>query len=165
MTGIAATMTWVLTAAVAAAAMELWAGLIHGAGWHGPMWPMHYSHHNPTGKFEANDVLSMSHAPIAMALIIYGCEAAPGLSTNLAFGVGIGMTFFGFSYLLVHDGYVHGRLPVGWLDRFTYFRRVRAWHRVHHATDERPYGFFAPPLRWGHPSEQRAEWSQEGPAT
>ena len=154
-------MTWMLAAVAGAVATELWAGLIHGSGWHGPLWFMHRSHHHPKGPLEANDALSFSHAPIAIVLIVYGCEAAPGFLTDAAFGFGLGMTFFGLSYLLVHDGFVHGRLPMGWLARFDYFRKVRAWHRVHHSTGEVPYGFFAPPLRWGHPSDHSAFASRE----
>ena len=92
-------------------------------------------------------MLSASHAPIAIVLIVYGCEATPALSTTLAFGVGMGMTLFGLSYLVVHDGFVHRRLPVSFLGRFTYFRKVRAHHNIHHAKGGAPYGFFLPPLR------------------
>ena len=140
-------LLWIATALLVAFLMELWAGFVHGVVWHGSLWSMHRSHHEPTGPWEWNDVLSASHAPIAIVLIVYGCEAAPALSTTLAFGVGIGMTLFGVSYAVVHDGFVHKRLPVAFLGRWSYFRRVRAYHKVHHIKGGAPYGFFLPPLR------------------
>jgi beta-carotene 3-hydroxylase len=140
-------LIWIATALFVAFLMELWAGFVHGQMWHGFLYRMHRSHHETTGPFEWNDVLSASHAPIAIVLIVYGCEATPALSTTLAFGVGMGMTLFGLSYLVVHDGFVHRRLPVSFLGRFTYFRKVRAHHNIHHAKGGAPYGFFLPPLR------------------
>jgi beta-carotene 3-hydroxylase len=47
--------------------------------------------------------------------------------------------------VVVHDGLVHGRLPVGFLRRSAYLRRVVAAHRVHHARGGAPYGLFLGP--------------------
>ena len=55
------------------------------------------------------------------------------------------MTVFGFAYIIVHDGLVHGRLPVQGLAKFRYLRQVRNAHRVHHLTGEAPYGLFYGP--------------------
>ena len=54
------------------------------------------------------------------------------------------MTLFGLSYVIVHDGLVHGRLPVAFLERWGYLRRVARCHRVHHGTRAggAPYGLF-----------------------
>lgn len=137
---------WIPVAIAIALAMEPWAALLHGRVWHHRLWPVHRSHHRPRrGRFEANDALSALHAPIAIALILYGCRAAPSVLREIAFGIGIGMTAFGLAYVVGHDGFVHGRLPVAWLARFQYFARVRDAHRVHHQRGEAPYGFFAGP--------------------
>ena len=137
---------WAPTAIVVAVAMELWAALLHGRVWHTILWRIHRSHHRVRrGRFEANDALSMLHAPIAIAAILYGCRAEPGALREIVFGVGIGMSAFGVAYLVVHDGLVHGRLPVAALGRLRYFARVRDAHLVHHAHAGGPYGLFLGP--------------------
>lgn len=136
----------VLSAVVAACLMEPWARVLHGRIWHGAMWGVHASHHAPrTGRFERNDVLSALHAPIAMGLVVGGCQLVPRPVGAVLIGIGVGMTLFGLAYLVVHDGLVHGRLPVGFLAKHPYFKRVRAAHLVHHAKGEAPYGLFRGP--------------------
>lgn len=133
------------TAVLAACALEPWARLLHGRFWHGPLWGVHASHHEPRqGRFERNDALSGLHAPLAMVLVVVGCQL-PGATGAILVGAGVGMTAFGFAYLVVHDGLVHERLPVAFLLRFAYFRRIRAAHRVHHARGAEPYGLFRGP--------------------
>ena len=134
-------------ALLVACAMELWAGLLHGKVWHGILWVIHRTHHRKnTGRWETNDFLSVLHAPIAVALILYGCRGPAGIWREVLFGVGIGMTLFGISYLIVHDGLVHGRLPVAGLSRFAYLREIVAAHRFHHTKNGAPYGLFLGPF-------------------
>ncbi len=145
---LAHALLWLPIAAVTAVAMDLWAALLHGRVWHAWMWPVHRSHHQPRrGSFEANDALSVLHAPLAIALLLWGCASRPTVLREVAFGVGLGMSVFGLAYLVVHDGLVHGRLPVRVLLRLAYFRSVVRAHRVHHATIPAgpPYGFFLGP--------------------
>ncbi len=135
-----------ITAVVVAGAMEPWARLLHGRIWHGALWSVHASHHAPrSGRFERNDVLSGLHAPIAMVLIIAGCQLVPSTWGAVMIGAGSGMTLFGLAYLVVHDGIVHKRLPVGFLAQLRYFKRVRAAHLVHHSRGGVPYGLFRGP--------------------
>lgn len=140
-------VVWLPLALAVAVFMELWAMLLHGRIWHSLLWKLHRSHHQKRrGVFERNDALSVLHAPIAIVLIIYGCEAAPSLFRECAFGVGIGMSMFGVAYLIVHDGLVHGRLPVEALAKIPYFAAVRDAHRLHHKKGARgPYGLFLGP--------------------
>lgn len=139
-------------ALVTAVLMDLWAMLLHGRVWHKWMWPIHASHHTArAGRFEANDLLSSLHAPIAIGLIVHACESskvAPSLLASIELGVGLGMTLFGVSYVLVHDGVVHRRLPVGFLRRAPFLRAVIRAHLVHHTGVEGgvPYGLFFGPL-------------------
>jgi beta-carotene 3-hydroxylase len=162
-------LVWVPVALFVAIAMDLWAALLHRRAWHGWLWTVHRSHHvqrRNGAHFEANDALSMLHAPVAITLILVGCCAAPGVAREVAFGVGAGMSFFGVAYLVVHDGLVHGRLPVAWLRRLPYLRKVARAHRVHHAggAGGPPYGLFFGPwelarravLTRGRPSTARA---------
>jgi beta-carotene 3-hydroxylase len=132
---------WALAALAALGFMEAWAALLHGRVWHALLWALHKSHHRPRrGRFEANDLLSATHAPVAL-----GCVGPPGAPRDLAYGWGIGMSAFGLLYFTFHDGLVHGRLPVRGLLRF---RLVRLWHDahlVHHRRGRGPYGFFYVP--------------------
>jgi beta-carotene 3-hydroxylase len=144
---IAHALVWTPTAICLAVAMDFWAAFLHGRVWHSWLWSIHRSHHEPRrgdARFERNDALSLLHAPIAVALILYGCRATPSVAREVAFGVGIGMSVFGLSYLVVHDGLVHGRLPVQWLLRVRYFRHIARAHRVHHANVAAgaPFGLF-----------------------
>lgn len=137
---------WLAVGLPVAVAMEFWARVLHGRIWHRWLWWMHASHHVPRlGRFELNDLLSGTHAPIAIVLIIYGCEATPGVGREVAFGIGCGMTLFGLSYLLVHDGLVHERLPMKFFLRWRFFRRVRGAHLHHHRFHGVPYGLFFGP--------------------
>ncbi|WP_437906925.1 beta-carotene hydroxylase [Sorangium sp. So ce327] len=138
---------WIGTALAAFAIMEVWAALLHGKVWHHALWRIHRTHHaKRRGAFEQNDALAFLHAPIAAGLIMYGSWGAPGPLREAAFGFGLGMTAFGLAYVLVHDGLVHGRLPVSGLARIPYLARVRDAHRVHHGTGGPPYGLFLGPL-------------------
>jgi len=140
-------LVWLPVAVVVAVGMDFWAALLHGRVWHAWLWKVHRSHHAPRpagSRLEANDLLSVLHAPVAIALVIYGCRASEGSLREVAFGFGIGMTVFGLAYLVVHDGLVHGRMPVSALLRFRYLRGVARAHRVHHVgpAGGTPYGLF-----------------------
>lgn len=137
--------TGVVVALVVAALMEPWARLLHGKVWHRSLWSVHRSHHSRRkGWFERNDALSAAHAPIAMVLIMVGCNLH-GFAAAATIGLGVGMTVFGLAYFVMHDGFVHGRLPVRFLSRYAWLERVRVAHAVHHARGEAPYGFFLGP--------------------
>jgi beta-carotene 3-hydroxylase len=125
-----------------AALMELWAMWLHGALWHGLLWPAHRSHHVPRrGPLEFNDLFAALHAAVAMGFVMAGLE----WRVWPAAAVGFGMTLFGVAYFVVHDGLIHGRLPVAFLERSTWLRRVRDAHLVHHARTGGPYGLFLGP--------------------
>ncbi|MEE2786747.1 MAG: sterol desaturase family protein [Myxococcota bacterium] len=131
-------LIWVASAAL----MEWWSMVVHGRVWHRRLWWGHKSHHRPrSGVFELNDIFAVFHAALAIFLIVYGFEAGPGLEYMIAFG--FGMTTFGIAYFIVHDGFIHERLPVSFLAKSAYLRRVRNAHRVHHRRDhDGPYGLF-----------------------
>jgi beta-carotene 3-hydroxylase len=163
---VSSALLWVAVALVVAAAMEPWAMLLHGCVWHHRLWFIHRSHHRDRrGRFEHNDALSALHAPVAIALILHGCAAAPGLLRDVTFGAGLGMTLFGLAYVIVHDGLVHGRLPAGWLARIPYFARVRDAHRVHHERGGRaPFGLFLGPYELARSAKREAGASSHGRA-
>lgn len=140
-----ATLLGAAVAVIVGCAMEPWARLLHGRVWHQSLWGVHRSHHSRRrGRFEKNDALSAAHAPVAMLLVMLGCNLHGGWAA-VAIGTGAGMTAFGIAYVVVHDGLVHGRLPVAFLARSAWLRRIRDAHAVHHARGAAPFGFFLGP--------------------
>ncbi len=146
-------------AAIVAALMEPWARVLHGGVWHSALWSIHRSHHEPRhGRFERNDVLSAVHAPVAIVLILVGSQLPRALPSALCLGVGAGMTAFGLAYVLIHDGLVHGRLPVGRrrLLRLRWLREIRRAHVVHHSLGGVPYGLFRGPAELNAEHDRRS---------
>ena len=124
--------------------MEVWSLVVHKWLWHRSLWWGHESHHVETpGYFEKNDLFAIVHAVIAAPMIYFGML----LGHHWMAGLGFGMTAFGVCYAVVHDGLVHGRLPVQFLARIPYLRRVRNAHKAHHGKDPHtpPYGLFLGP--------------------
>ena len=135
---------WIPTTLVVALLMEPWSRVVHNHIWHGFLWRVHRSHHRLQPGWEANDIFGILHAIPAAAMIVWG-TLGPTIFRQVVFGIGLGMTFFGLSYMLVHDGYIHGRLPMGFLHRFARMRRIKHAHGVHHQTNRAPYCLFLGP--------------------
>ncbi|MGB0638037.1 MAG: beta-carotene hydroxylase [Myxococcota bacterium] len=134
---------WIIVGIAVAALMEPWSKIVHGKVWHRQLWGVHRSHHVvPRQGFETNDLLAMTHAPIAIALILYGCIADPSVHREIAYAIGLGMTAFGILYTVFHEGVCHERLPVAGLRRWTWVENLRKAHMIHHHTDGPPYGLF-----------------------
>ena len=132
-----------ILAVMAACGMELWARVVHRRLWHGPLWFIHASHHAEDGRvLEWNDLFVIAHMPPGVLLIVLGLSLE-GILASAALGLGLGVSAFGVGYALVHDGFVHQRLPLGVLRRSRYLRRVRAAHLAHHhSVHGPPYGLF-----------------------
>lgn len=141
-----APLWWALAAIPAFAIMEPWSRLVHDKLWHGPLWSVHRTHHEPrTGRFEANDLFVLAHAVAVAPVFGLAAVLPPSILRELVFGAAIGVSLFGVSYALLHDGLVHGRLPVGLLRRWRWLRRLEGAHRAHHAIGAAPFGFFLGP--------------------
>ncbi len=126
--------------------MEFYARWAHKFFWHDNEWgwALHASHHRPrTGPFEANDIFAVANAVPALSLCIYGFLNA-GLVPAMSWGLGLGITLFGWMYMFVHDGLVHKRFPVGPLAELPYLRRVACAHQIHHSNkfEGVPFGLF-----------------------
>ena len=122
--------------------MEVFARLLHEYIWHGPLWFIHRSHHEESeGFFEANDIFAVFYGVLSMGMIAYGSE----YSVPLCSGIGAAIAVFGIAYLLVHDGYMHDRLPMSFLGRISFFRKLKAMHILHHRKNQAPYGLFWAP--------------------
>jgi beta-carotene 3-hydroxylase len=123
----------VIIAIAAFVLMEFWAAFIHRTVYHGALWSIHRSHHRARreGMFETNDIFVLAHAAAATGVILAGLQLElPALTA-----AGAGITVYGILYALVHDGFIHGRLPLSWLGRWRLFRSLRDDHLYHHAGD------------------------------
>ena len=112
--------------------MEMYARYAHRILWHEfqPGWALHKSHHEPrTGPFEANDIYAVMNAVPAIALCAFGF-LTPGITGGICFGLGLGITLFGISYMFVHDGMIHRRFPVGPIADLPYLKRMAVAHQV-----------------------------------
>ncbi|WP_375396022.1 sterol desaturase family protein [uncultured Sphingomonas sp.] len=137
-------------ALAALAAMEGVAYVAHRWVMHGLMWGLHRSHHSPrAGVFEANDWFAVMGALPAIALIFAGTVLGWG---SALMWVGVGVTGYGMIYFGFHDVIVHRRVPVSWVPRGRYMKRIVQAHRLHHVVETKAgtvsFGFiYAPPVR------------------
>lgn len=116
--------------------MEFVAWSAHKYLMHGLLWFLHRSHHDPAhrhGFFERNDFFFILFAIPGILLILTGSQA----DFNWMFFAGLGIALYGLCYFLVHDVFIHQRLP--WLRQIdnSYFRAIRKAHKVHHKRMEK----------------------------
>jgi beta-carotene 3-hydroxylase len=134
-------MTAVAIALIALVVMEPVTALLHRRVFHGFAMGWHRSHHEPPhGSFEANDLFPLVFATATILVMSIGVWVGGG---SVLVPLGVGITAYGATYLVVHDVVIHRRLP--WLpipDRVG--ARARAAHNVHHLYSGAPFGFLAP---------------------
>ncbi len=137
-------------ALAAVAAMEGVAYVAHRWLMHGFLWPLHRSHHEPRrGLLEGNDWFAVMGATPAILLIFAGTVLGWG---NALMWLGVGVTGYGLIYFGFHDVIVHRRVPVSWVPRGRYMKRIVQAHRLHHVVETKAgtvsFGFlYAPPVR------------------
>lgn len=109
------------------AGMELFSWLVHKYLFHGPLWFIHKTHHQPQKTFfEWNDLFSLSFALTAMWLMWQG---QPVL--DYRFWMGCGITAYGLVYFIIHDVFVHQRTRA-FKSNNPYLIRLRKAHKIHH---------------------------------
>lgn len=120
--------------------------VMHGVGER-----LHRSHHRRPGshRWEANDWFPVAFSSIVMAALWLGFNR-DGFGGLVA--ISIGVTGYGAAYALVHDGYIHGRLPGVGHHRIEILDRLAEAHRIHHLFGRAPYGMLLPVV----PAELRA---------
>ena len=139
----------VLTALASFVVMEPVTALTHRLVMHGPGRVLHRSHHRPLRdgesprRWEANDLYPVAFAGVVMIGLAIGFNV-DGWSVLVPIGCGI--TAYGAAYALVHDAYVHGRIPLAGGRRLPVFERLAVAHRVHHRHGGPPYGMLLPVL-------------------
>jgi len=125
------------------AGMEIISYLVHRFIFHGLLWEIHRSHHEPNhGLFELNDLFSIFFAGVSVYLMYLGINA-PLQST--VFGIGAGIAVYGVLYFVIHDLFAHKRfLPFKSDSKI--MRLIRYAHQRHHQSIDKdgqePYGLF-----------------------
>lgn len=145
-------LRFALLAASAFAAMEVAAYVLHRFVFHGPLWRVHRTHHEPGhrhGGFEANDLFSVAFAVASMGLMWVGRKVPV---SGVAFAFGVGVAVYGALYFVLHDLYAHGRF-VPFRTTNAAAQAVKRAHGRHHRSLERggqePYGLFLFSPRFG----------------
>lgn len=127
-------------AIVSALAMEPLSAAVHRYFGHGPGWRLHRDHHEPTRRFQRNDLIPFAFAGITMAAFAVGSS---GERFRWLFWIATGVTTFGLSYALVHDVYIHRRVPL-LPRRVAILEPWRRAHAQHHASGGPPFGVLVP---------------------
>ncbi len=117
--------------------MEFTAWFMHKYVMHGIGWYFHRDHHKKEpGIFEKNDVFFLIFAIPSWLFMMFGMMHG----NDWKLYVGIGIAIYGACYFLVHDVFIHQRLP--WFKRSDniYFRAIRKAHKVHHKKTDKEEG-------------------------
>jgi beta-carotene 3-hydroxylase len=113
--------------------MEIASIFIHQFLFHGPLWFIHKTHHQPkSGKFEINDVFSILFGSISIYLIISGSS-----QLAITFYIGLGIAFYGWLYFFLHDIAVHRRIQNKIFFKKGYLHWVQRAHWEHHKTQNK----------------------------
>jgi beta-carotene 3-hydroxylase len=107
---------------------------------HGVGSVLHRSHHRARARFvEANDAYPVVFAGAVM-MTMWAAYHRHALRSLLP--VTVGVSAYGVTYALVHDGYIHGRLPSAPPNRV--LDHLAGSHRIHHLYNGEPYGMLVP---------------------
>jgi beta-carotene 3-hydroxylase len=141
----------VLVALVGFLLMEPITALVHRAVMHGPGIVLHRSHHRRVRpgesprRWEANDLFPVAFAAVVMLGFAIGFNVA---GYEVLVPIGIGITLYGLAYAVVHDAYIHRRLPLFGDRTVPLLERLAVAHRRHHDRNGAPYGMLIPlPVR------------------
>ncbi len=154
---------FVLLTAAAFAVTEVAAYGLHRFLFHGVLWHVHRTHHDPAHGhghgLEWNDLFSVGFAALSMGLLWAG-RAEPLAST--AFPLGLGVAVYGVLYFVLHDLYAHGRVAP-FRTKNPAAQAVKRAHGRHHRSltkeGQEPYGLFLFPPWMGRRFERRRERS------
>ena len=110
--------------------MEAVAWFTHKYIMHGLLWRLHKDHHRKesSGFFEHNDFFFLIFALPGILALYLGSRN----DLNYLFWIGLGITFYGFAYFLVHDIFIHQRFKFLRNTNNSYFKALRRAHKMHH---------------------------------
>ena len=126
--------------------MEVKAWVMHKYVLHGFLWNLHKSHHTPHKTFwEWNDLFFAYYGLLAMLGFLYGTE-----NLDWRFWAGVGISFYGLAYFIIHDLYIHRRLKIFGKTGNAYLKALDIAHKMHHKTRGRD-GSESFGMLWVHP--------------
>lgn len=133
--------TWyVLVAIATTVAMEPISAAIHRRFGHGVGWRFHRSHHEEElDGLEANDVIPAASALITMLAFWVGVTVP---EARILVPIAIGATIYGGAYFVLHDLYIHRRLPL-LPERIEWLEPLREAHLHHHRTGDGNWGILS----------------------
>jgi beta-carotene 3-hydroxylase len=104
---------------------------VHKYVMHGFLWILHSDHHKKDHDhvLERNDAFFLFFGIPGFLLCLLGANA--GLDQPWLW-IGLGVTFYGLAYLLVHDIFIHQRLKIFRNTRNFYLLALRRAHKMHH---------------------------------
>ncbi|WP_233166013.1 beta-carotene hydroxylase [Pedobacter sp. ASV12] len=117
---------------------------------HGFLWILHRDHHDHSNKgvLERNDYFFAIFATPAIALMYFGSLAG----FDYRFYIGLGISLYGMAYFLMHDIFIHQRIPLLKDTRNPYLLAIRRAHKQHHKHLGRLhgecYGFLWVPVKY-----------------
>ncbi|OCX51282.1 fatty acid hydroxylase [Mucilaginibacter sp. PPCGB 2223] len=112
--------------------MEAFSWAIHKYLFHGPLWFIHKTHHQPKHSwFELNDIFSLLFAMIALWLMWLG-----HFNLDYRFWAGTGISLYGIIYFIFHDWFIHSRLK-SFKSNNRYLCGIRRAHKIHHKSMEK----------------------------
>ncbi len=133
-------LLFALLAVGTALAMEPISAGIHRFVGHGVAWPVHRSHHDsPVKGPELNDLIPLVSALLTIAAFAAG-TFRPGLGALVP--IAIGATAYGAAYFVLHDIYIHRRVPL-LPQRIEIFEPFKQAHLEHHRTGTDHWGIFS----------------------
>jgi beta-carotene 3-hydroxylase len=120
----------ILVTCIAFITMEAVAWSTHKYIMHGFLWNLHRDHHVNSKKhrFERNDFFFLIFAIPGILLIFIGYN----YHWVLQLYAGLGIAFYGITYFLVHDIFIHQRIKIFKKSDSIYLRGIRRAHKVHH---------------------------------
>lgn len=110
--------------------MEAVAWIAHKYLMHGLLWRLHKDHHHKEqyGFLEHNDYFFLIFATPGISCLALGIYT----SATFALYIGIGISLYGLCYFLVHDVFIHQRIPFFRNTKNPYLLGIRRAHKVHH---------------------------------
>ena len=144
-------------------AMEGVAYLTHKYVMHGFLWSWHRSHHRVHSYWlEKNDLFALVFAIPSIVCLSFGYFYE---SLTFLRYIGYGIFSYGMFYLLFHDIIVHQRLPVSFLPKRGYIRRMISAHHTHHQRhtkeDCESFGFLIVSHRYTYSEKQSPRQTNE----
>jgi len=107
--------------------MECISWCIHKYLFHGPLWFIHKSHHQPKHSLlEWNDIFAIFFAGLSLYLMYIDRVA-----NSYVFFIGVGISAYGCIYFVIHDWLIHQRVRAFRIKN-RYILKLRKAHKIHH---------------------------------